>query len=148
MNRDMPITDNRLITFHLSGHDFAVPIAVVLEVTSAEKIDELPGAMKPLEGLMIYRDNQALPIFSLIEALGQEHDNSGDLIMVVELDKQILGFRVDRIGRIVDGLGNDHYDSEEEVPDINPEAVRGVISEKGLRVVVLRLEKVFVNVLN
>ena len=148
MNRDMPITDNRFITFHLSGHDFAVPIAVVLEVTSAEKIDELPGSMKPLEGLMIYRDNQALPIFSLIEALGQEHDNSGDLIMVVELDKQILGFRVDRIGRIVDGSGNDQYDPEEEVPDINPEAVRGVISEKGLRVVVLRLEKVFVNVLN
>jgi len=148
MNRDMPITDNRLITFHLSGHDYAVPIAVVLEVTNAEKIDDLPGAMKPLEGLMIYRDNQALPIFSLIEALGQEHDNSGDLIMVVELDKQILGFRVDRIGRIVDGLGNDQYDPEEEVPGINPEAVRGVISEKGLRVVVLRLEKVFVNVLN
>ena len=148
MNRDMPITDNRLITFHLSGHDFAVPIAVVLEVTNAEKIDDLPGAMKPLEGLMIYRDNQALPIFSLIEALGQEHDNSGDLIMVVELDKQVLGFRVDRIGRIVDGLGNDQYDPEEEVPGINPEAVRGVISEKGLRVVVLRLEKVFVNVLN
>jgi len=148
MNRDMPITDNRLITFHLSGYDFAVPIAVVLEVTNAEKIDELPGAMKPLEGLMIYRDNQALPIFSLIEALGQEHDNSGDLIMVVELDKQILGFRVDRIGRIVDGLGNDQYDPEEEVQGINPEAVRGVISEKGLRVVVLRLEKVFVNVLN
>jgi len=148
MNNDMPDTDNRLITFHLSGSDFAVPIAQVREVTSAEKINALPGARKPLEGLMIYREHQALPVFSLFDALGRENGRSGELVVVVELGGQILGFRVDGIGRVVDGLGNEEDDPEGADLDIPPESVQGVFSDRGSRVVVLRLEKVFGNVLN
>jgi len=148
MNKHMRLTDNRLITFHLSGHDFAVPIEVVREVINAEKIDQLPGGRKPLEGLMIYRRDQALPVFSLTQALGRESETPGDLILVVELDGQMLGFRVEKIGRVIDGSGNGQYEPLEEELAFDPETIRGTINEKGLTVIVLRLEKVLGNVLN
>ena len=148
MNKHILITDNRLITFHLSGGDYAVPIAVVREVISAEKIDQLPGGRKPLEGLMIYRENQVLPVFSLTQALGLENESLGDLILVVKLNTQMLGFRVEKIGRVIGGSGSHHYEPLEEELALDPGTVQGTFIEEGLRVNVLKLEKVFGNVLN
>lgn len=148
MNGDMSSTDNRFITFYLSGCYYAIPIAAVREVTSAQRIHVLPGARKPLEGLMIYRGVQVLPVFSLTEALDLESMDSGDLIVVVELKTQILGFRVQKIGRVVDGFDKEQDGLEGGGTVVDPDAVLGIWSDKGASVVALRLEKVFRNVLD
>lgn len=148
MNKQIYEPENRLITFRVSNRDFAVPLSVVREVISVQKIDQLPGGRKPLEGLMVYRGNQALPVFSLTLALGWEIENRGDLVLVVELDGQMFGFRVVKIGRVVEDSGNGQYEPLEGEPELDPEFTVGTVNEQGLRATVLRLEKVFGNVLN
>jgi chemotaxis signal transduction protein len=107
--------DRRLITFNSEGEYFAVPLGEVLEVIAVGIMVDVPGTRWPLTDLMIYRNDQVLPVFSLKGALGIEDSLEGRLIVVAQADEYLMGFRVEKIGGIITGYGDgdlENYEGE------------------------------------
>ena len=107
--------DRRLVTFNSEGEYFAVPLGEVLEVIAAGVMVDVPGTRWPLTDLMVYRNDQILPIFSLKGALGVEDSLEGRLIVVAQSDEYLIGFRVEKIGGVIPGYEDrdlENYEGE------------------------------------
>ncbi|UCF30566.1 MAG: chemotaxis protein CheW [bacterium] len=105
------MADTRLISFTSAGQDYAVPISAVREVLRVDRVESVPGSRPPLEGIVIYRENQILPVFSLPQVLGESTEVKGNFVVVVEIEGHTLGFRIERIGGVAD------YPSAEEIEE-------------------------------
>ena len=64
------MADTRMITFALGRHRFAIPIEDIREVINIDSVVDVPGGRRPLEGILPYRDDAILPVFSLLDLLG------------------------------------------------------------------------------
>ena len=137
------MADTRLISFVAAGHNFAVPMSAVREVVRVDFVEKLPGSRPPLEGLAVYRGNQVLPVFSLPQAMGGSSNGSGDFILVVEINDQILGFRIARIGSVTESPPEDEI--EEYTGDLTrlPGAIEGTWASERGTLLLLELKRVF-----
>jgi chemotaxis signal transduction protein len=95
------VGERRYITFNAGGHRFAVPIEEVGEVVSSAAVIPVPSGRRPLEGIIRYRDRAVLPVFSLLEILGEQEAEESALIVVAGPEESPLGFRVRGLGGII-----------------------------------------------
>ncbi|UCG38657.1 MAG: chemotaxis protein CheW [bacterium] len=93
--------EKRLITFSISKHRFAAPIDEIREVVSADAVMPVPGARRPLLGLLPYRGHTVLPVFSLLDLLGDRSGESGNLVIVAASPGGPVGFRVRQMGGVM-----------------------------------------------
>lgn len=135
--------ETRFITFRAGGHDFAVPIEKVREVLTLSFVFPVPGGRRPLLGIISYRNKRVLPVFSLLDALGEEGAGTGHLIVVWGPESAPAGFAVDGLGGIVTASGQ-----EEEIEPYQgtlggPEgAVPAVLKKAGGDHILLEIDKV------
>lgn len=137
------MTDSRLIFFHVGNWSFAVPLNEVREIVAAASVTPVPGARPPLEGVMVYRREEALPLFSLPSALGIDYETVGGFVAVSEIDGVFLGFRVEGIGGVIDGVEGNHLDKYHGELKGRPGAIKGAFEFGDRFLVVLNLSEVF-----
>jgi len=136
------MTERRLISFTVDGFRFAVPIKAIQEVLTVGSVVPLPGSKRPLEGIMRYRDNAVLPVFSLLDLLGKQHDETGNLIMVMGTEDDPVGFRVKNMGGVLTWGEMDETEVYEgELTAVK--AVAGVLKKTGGELILLKVERLF-----
>jgi len=137
------VTDRRFITFNAGEHNFAVPIEEVREVVSSSSILPVPGGKKPLLGIIPYREEGVLPVFSLLEILGEPEIQAGTLIVIADHDEAPIGFTVQGLGGIITASGSEDqtksYEGELEGPD---GAITGILEKAGEEYVLLEIGQV------
>ena len=94
---------NEVLTFVISGENYALPIEKIVEIVTAKSITRIPNAEETIVGIMSLRGT----IVTLLdvrrtlrhsEPSGPEEDRR---IVVVEFGGETVGFEVDRVQRVV-----------------------------------------------
>lgn len=140
------MTERKFITFSSGGHNFAVPIKRIREVVTVPSVFPVPAGEKPLLGIIPYRGKEALPVFSLLNALGSPETREGGLIVVADFDGALAGFTVQELGgiisasRTVDEDEKEPYQGDLEAPD---GVIAGVLREAGKEYILLEIDRVF-----
>ena len=138
------MSENRHITFSLGDHRFAVPIDRIREILNTSTLLPIPGGREPLEGIIPYRNQTVLPVFSLIGLLGVQRGETSDLVVVAGSEESPVGFRVSSMGGVM--VTSDEED--EIIPyegDLKaPEGViAGVIKKSGGDHILIEIDRVF-----
>jgi len=137
------VNDRRFITFNAGEHNFAVPIEDVREVVSPSAVFPVPGGRKPLLGIIPYREKGVLPVFSLLEILGEPETRAGTLILIADHGEASIGFTVQGLGGIITASGSEDemkpYDGDLEGPD---GAITGILEKTGEDYIVLEIGQV------
>ena len=134
------MTERRLITFTVGAYRFAVPIETVREVVNVTSIITVPGGRRPLEGILPYRDHLVLPVFSLLDILGQEYDEPGNLVIVTGPTEDPVGFRVSNMGGVIPSADGDEmapYEGELS----HKGAITGVLKKPGGELILLDMDR-------
>ena len=137
------MNERRHITFSVGNHRFAVPIEKVREVVSATSVLPVPGGRKPLEGILSYRERSVLPVFSLLELLGDQDDQVNDLIVVTGTEEAPVGFKVHSMGGIMITTGAEDEIAPYEGELKSPEgAIIGILKKTGGDHILLEIDQV------
>jgi chemotaxis signal transduction protein len=137
--------DRRLISFTVGSYRFAVPIEAVREVVNVVSLVPVPGGRRPLEGILPYRGNMVLPIFSLLDLLGTRHDEPGSLVIVTGPEDDPVGFRVHSMGGVMISGDNDEIASYEGELSLSGSAISGVLKKTGGELILLEIDRLFDN---
>jgi chemotaxis signal transduction protein len=136
------VADQRYITFSAGKHRFAVPIEQVNEVVSSPSVLPVPGARSPLEGIIRYRDRQVLPVFSLLEILGETQAGNGTFVLVAGSEGSPVGYRIRRMGGVIMATGSEEeavpYEGKLEGPE---GSITGVLKKTGGAHILLEIGK-------
>lgn len=137
------MADTRMITFALGQYRFAIPIEDIREVINIDSVVDVPGGRRPLEGILPYRDDAILPVFSLLDLLGHEHKEESNLVLVTGTRDAPIGFRVRHMGGVMVSGPEDEvvpYDGE---LGSSGKAVSGVLRKPGGEHILLDMKQVF-----
>ncbi len=133
----------RMITFALGRHRFAIPIEDIREVINIESLVPVPGGRRPLEGILPYRDNAVLPVFSLLDLLGHEHDEENNLLVVAGTRDEPVGFRVRQMGGVMVTGPEDEVMPYEGDLGGGGKAVSGILKKPGGEHLLLDIKHLF-----
>ena len=135
--------ERRLISFTVGSHRFAVPIDAVREVVNITDVVPVPGGRRPLEGIFPYRSNMVLPVFSLLDLLGIQHDEPGSLVIVTGSEEDPVGFRVRSMGGVMTSNDNDVIAPYEGELSLSGGAITGVLKKTGGELILLDGDRLF-----
>ena len=135
--------ERRLISFTVGNHRFAVPIDTVHEVVNVTKVVPVPGGRRPLEGIFPYRSNIVLPVFSLLDLLGIQHDERGSLVVVTGSKEDPVGFRVHSMGGVLTSSDSDEVTPYEGELSSADGAITGVLKKTGGELILLDCDRLF-----
>ena len=135
--------ERRLISFTIGSYRFAVPIEAVREVVNVASIVPVPGGRRPLEGILQYRGNMVLPVFSLLDLLGTRHDEPSNLVVVTGSEEDPVGFRVRNMGGVMFSGDNDEIASYEGELSLSSDAISGVLKKAGGELILLEIDRLF-----
>jgi len=137
------MAERRLISFTVGKYRFAVPIEVVREVVNMDSSVPVPGGRRPLEGILPYRGNMLLPVFSLLGLLGIKHEESGNLVIVTGTKEDPLGFRVHNMGGVMISGDNDEIAPYEGDLSLSHGAIAGLLKKTGGELILLDVDRLF-----
>jgi len=135
--------ERRLISFTVGSYRFGVPIEAVREVLNVASIVPVPGGRLPLEGILPYRSNMVLPVFSLLDLLGTRHDETGSFVVVTGPENDPVGFRVRNMGGVMISGENDEIAPWEGESGITGGAISGVLKKAGGELILLEMDRLF-----
>jgi chemotaxis signal transduction protein len=137
------MTDTRMITFALGRHRFAIPIDDIREVINVDSVVSVPGGRRPLEGILPYREDSILPVFSLLDLLGHEHEEGSNLVVVTGTSDAPIGFRVRQMGGVMVSGPEDELVPYDGDLGSGGKAVAGVLRKPGGEHLLLDMKQVF-----
>jgi chemotaxis signal transduction protein len=135
--------ERRLISFTVGSYRFAVPIETVREVLNVVSLVPVPGGRLPLEGILSYRGNTVLPVFSLLDLLGSRHDETGNFVIVTGPVDNPVGFRVRNMGGVIISGEKDEIAPWEGEFSVNTDAITGVLKKTGGELILLEMDRLF-----
>lgn len=136
--------EEQLVSFVVGGEVFGIDILKVQEIIRPTQITSIPNASRLVEGVINLR-GRIIPIvslrrrFGLPDASDEQHESR---IIVVDLERRVVGFRVDGVRQVlaVDGA------QSEPPPELSSGAgadyVRGVAKLEDGLLLLLDLERV------
>ncbi|WP_291321327.1 chemotaxis protein CheW [Desulfonatronospira sp.] len=92
----------QMVTFNIGGEEFGVEILTVQEIIRMMQITKVPKAPDFVEGVINLR-GKVIPVIDLRKRFGLEpkgHDKN-TRIVVVEINKMIVGFIVDSVSEVL-----------------------------------------------
>ncbi|MDF1526056.1 MAG: chemotaxis protein CheW [bacterium] len=135
--------ERRLISFTVGSYRFAVPIETVREVLDVASLVPVPGGRLPLEGILSYRGNMVLPVFSLLDLLGTRHDETGNFVIVTGPVDDPVGFRVRHMGGVITSGEKDEITPLEGESSLTSDAIAGVLKKTGGEMILLEMDLLF-----
>ena len=136
-------TDLQLVTFNIGEEEFGVDILNVKEINRIVEVTKVPGAPEFVEGIINLR-GKVIPIIDLrrkFRILNRENDKNTRII-VVELNKQVVGFIVDRVSEVLRINSSICEPPPDIVSNINADYITAVGKLEDRLLILLDLEKV------
>lgn len=92
----------QVLTFHLAGHKYAMPLAHVREITPQQDLNKMPHMPKGVEGLLNLR-GEVIPVVSLRVRLGftLAEEAPAPKILILELPTGTVGLLVDGVDSVM-----------------------------------------------
>ncbi len=100
--KNADITLRELVTFNIGEEEFGVDILKVQEIIRMVEITKVPKAPEFVEGVINLR-GKVIPVINFRRRFGMEtkEESKETRIIVVEIEKKILGFIVDSVSEVL-----------------------------------------------
>ncbi len=143
-NQKVTTIDFKMVTFSLSGKEYAIDIMKVKEIAKANKFTFIPNAANYIRGVYNLR-GEIIPIIDLRKMFGIKLENLGETkkenVILLRLEDNIIGVIVDVINKVV---GIDSSIIQPPHPlfnDINVKYMSGVIEHMDKLYILLDVER-------
>ncbi|MCI5523694.1 MAG: CheR family methyltransferase [Treponema sp.] len=138
--------DYKMVTFSLSGKDYAVDIMKVKEIAKAGRFTYVPNTMPFLLGVYNLR-GEIIPIIDLriffnIE-VPERDDNTLENMLIVTLEEQTFGVVVDAIDKVIGIQKSSIQPPHPLFGDINIKYIYGVVEAEKHLYILLDVDKIF-----
>ncbi len=133
---------NRWVTFRLADEIYGINVMQVQEVLRMTEIAPAPGAPGCVIGIINLRGN-VVTVVDARELFGLVRNDSTDQtrIMIVEINKLIVGLLVDSVAEVVN-IQNSEIDSAPSIGnDDNSRYIQGVYSKNGEILILVDLNR-------
>jgi purine-binding chemotaxis protein CheW len=133
---------NRWVTFRLADEIYGINVMQVQEVLRMTEIATVPGAPGCVIGIINLRGN-VVTVVDARELFGLVRNDSTDQtrIMIVEINKLIVGLLVDSVAEVVN-IQNSEIDSAPSIGnDDNSRYIQGVYSKNGEILILVDLNR-------
>ncbi len=102
------VTELQLVTFEVGNEEFAIDILSVREINRLMELTRVPQSPPDVEGVINLR-GRIIPVIDLRRrfGLGEAKRDDKTRIVVVEVNKRVLGFLVDRDNAVVVSADNE-----------------------------------------
>ncbi len=134
----------QFLTFTLGNEEYGVDIMKVREIKAWSDVTRLPNSPRSMLGVINLRGT-IIPIFDLRARFSQEltKTHAKNVIIVVALEKRLIGILVDAVSDIVDTTQEDIKPPPSADLNIDERYVRGLISLQERMIVLLDVEHLF-----
>ncbi len=136
----------RMIAFSLAGRDYGIDIMKIKEISHEGKFTYVPNAAPFVVGVHNLR-GEIIPIIDLRRmfslAVPETRSGSELNILILKLDKLVLGVIVDSIEGVVGTPADSVQPPHPIFGDINMQYISGVVERDGKLIVILDVEKIF-----
>lgn len=133
----------QLVSFKLGNEEFGINILMVQEIVRWINITKIPNAPESIEGVVNLR-GKIIPIIDLNNKLGMNRFtlDSQTRIIVVEVDKKIIGFIVDQVSEVLRIPRSITEAPPTLVSGINSEYITAIGKMENRLLILLNLEKI------
>lgn len=134
----------QLVTFEVGGEEFAVDILSVQEINRMMDLTRVPQAPPEVEGVINLR-GKIIPVLDLRKRFGMDTGERSEQnrIVVVEINKRVLGFIVDRVHEVLRIDGSIVEPAPDMVSSIDSDFIAGVGKLDDRLLILLDLTKLF-----
>lgn len=134
----------QFVTFTCSGRAFGIDIMSVREIRSWSPTTELPGQPHGAKGVLDIRGSvvQVYDLAVLLGGYGSEM-NSGQVVLVVSLDRQDVGLLVDTVSDIIFAQPEDLRPVPASGGDRSNAMVSGMFKNEDRLIAILNLNAMF-----
>ena len=135
----------QLVTFVVGTEEFAIPILSVREINRMMEITVVPHSPDFIEGVINLR-GKIIPVMDLRKRFGgleQTQDTSDSRIIVVEVNRRVIGFTVDRVNEVLRINAGIVDPPPPMACGIDSDYVEGVGKLDGRLLILLNLERLF-----
>ncbi len=133
----------QLVTFSLGNEEFSVDILKVQEIIRLMDLTRVPKAPEFIEGVINLR-GKVIPVMDLRKrfSMPEAEDSSEARIIVVELHKATVGFRVDGVSEVLRLPADTVEPPPTMVCGVETEYIKGVGKLDDRLIILLDVEKV------
>jgi purine-binding chemotaxis protein CheW len=138
-NDEMPTREIEMLSFRLSGEEYAVMVSDVREVLKIRELTRVPNGPDYIQGVTSLRGTM-LPVIDLCARLGLkpvERDEKARII-VVSTDDEDAGLIVDRVNGVIRALPESIKPAPEHVEQ-GADFIRGIVRQGDILHIVLDL---------
>ena len=140
------VVDFKMVTFSLSGKDYAIDIMKVKEIAKAGRFTYVPNALPFVRGVYNLRGD-IIPIIDLrlfFNSEVQEHDDDYlENLLIVSVGEQTFGIVVDEIDKVVGIQKSSIQPPHPLFGDINIKYIYGVVESENNLYVLLDIDRIF-----
>jgi chemotaxis signal transduction protein len=92
----------------------AVNVGKIKQVLRKKEITPLPGAPDYLDGVVVYRE-KIIPVVNICKKLKKKEGNNGkERIILANIDRLLIGFKVENVLEVINVSDKDVEESEEK----------------------------------
>jgi purine-binding chemotaxis protein CheW len=137
--------DFKMITFSLSGKDYAVDIMNVKEIAKADKFTYVPNAASFVRGVYNLRGD-IIPIIDLrtfFHLPVEKNADGQENMLILRIEDRVYGTIVDKIDKVV-GINSETIQPPHPIfGDINIKFISGVVEKQGDLYIILDVVRIF-----
>lgn len=140
--------DFKMVTFSLSGKDYAIDIMYVKEIAKAGKFTYVPNTLPFVVGVYNLR-GEIIPIldmrvfFNVKESFDETDENKLQNLLILNVDGQVFGIIVDKIDKVVGIQKSTIQPPHPLFADINIKYIYGVVESNKRLYILLDIERIF-----
>ncbi|MFO0831352.1 MAG: chemotaxis protein CheW [Phycisphaerales bacterium] len=134
----------QLVSFEVSGEEFAVDILAVQEINRMMDLTRVPQSPPEVEGVINLR-GKIIPVLDLRRkfGMGSAERTESNRIIVVDVNKKVLGFIVDRVHEVLRISSEIVEPAPAMACSINAEFISGVAKLQDRLIILLDLTRLF-----
>ena len=139
-------TELQLVTFEVGNEEFAIDILTVREINRLMELTRVPQSPPDVEGVINLR-GRIIPVIDLRRrfGLGEAKRDDKTCIVVVEVNKRVLGFLVDCVHEVL-RISSDIVDQAPPMAcGLRSDYVAGVAKLSDRLIILLDIEKLLGN---
>ena len=133
---------SRYVTFRLGNETYAINVMQVQEVLRMTEIAPVPGAPGHVLGIINLRGNVVTVIDARMRlGLTSKEDDDSTRIIVIEVNKQVIGILVDSVAEVVELAATEIEPAPNVGNDESSKYIQGIASRDGELVIVVDLNR-------